>query len=103
MTNHECLSDLVRMHAKVLWQEDDTGTLDREQGYDAWQRLFGEKRPGEFIAQEDAGDTFYYLYPGGRVYILSCGLTEIRQLDMSDQYVAWTCAKLIYVPTERRI
>lgn len=57
-------------HQRVLWTEDDA-TLhdpDAERVHDAWLRLFGETLNRDArLATWDGGDTFAYLYPGGRV------------------------------------
>lgn len=70
------------INSKQIWQEDDSGAYDRETIREAWPRLFGgERRPSllnEAIATHDAGDTCYFLFPEGRIYVQSFEGCKIR-------------------------
>jgi hypothetical protein len=53
-----------------LWLEDECCRRDpsAERIEGAWLRLFGEEMPsGKPLEEYDGGDTFAYLWPGGRV------------------------------------
>jgi hypothetical protein len=61
---------------KKVFEEDNALRHDPDaEGFrDAWKRLFGSDWPGFSDApEEDHGDTFCYLMPGGdRLYVMAC-------------------------------
>lgn len=78
---------LTWLNAPLLWREEEAFTPDRERYEDAWKRLFGKSVDNEVLVEEyDGGDTFAYLYEGGKIYINVCGLTEIRQLPPTEEH-----------------
>lgn len=70
-----------------LWQEDDAcraaGDDTREQTHTQWPKLFHEPFPGTKNAVEhvDFGDAFIYLFPHGRVLLISFDGDSIYQMN----------------------
>lgn len=69
---------------RLVWEEDDAMTWDREKIEGAWQRLFGERLDiRSAAAKYDAGDAVFYLFPGGRIACSACDGEAIYQCHPS--------------------
>jgi len=75
---------LMKEHGRKLFTESDVNDGGEKQD-EAWLRIFGQRRDyKEALAAQDGGDTFWYIYPRGRVSQVGPpygGWTEIWQVD----------------------